>query len=64
METPRSEAFDPEEMSRFGFDPDSEADRQAWVQTTPPGGYESLPADYGDDPFEFGSSAERPGQQG
>jgi len=53
MESPRNERYDPDEMRRFGFDPDDEADREAWARTTPPYGTAEV-YDYSQDGFEFG----------
>ena len=49
-----SDLFEPDEMTKFGFDPNSETDREEWVKTTPPGGTPVV-YDYSSDPFEFGS---------
>jgi len=58
MESLSSDFFDPEEMAIFGFNPAIEADRQEWINTTPPRGTPII--DYERDAFEFGSTSTEP----
>lgn len=45
--------YDPEEMASYGFDPNSETDREEWLKTTPPMGVPKI-TDYSQDLEAYG----------